>query len=145
MFTIRNIPVKMLILTFYIFLSVEYFNLAKPIPIHSIIFNIGCCNEKKKPVIIGLKDQERIQACCSIETDWTNSCFDHIETRCCTVIKRLALFRSSIDAFEYGGHSNTENWRIHLRQQIGNTFQSKNLSTNIALHHNIYKNQYIID
>lgn len=79
-------------------------------------------------ILVQLK---RIQACCSIGAVCTNSFLDH------TAIRRWTVFKSPgrlcSDNEEPGGHSWTANWRIHLRQLRGNTFHSRNLSTNIDL------------
>lgn len=71
---------------------------------------------------------KRIQACCSIDAVCTNSFLDHTATRRWTTFKSPG--RLCTDAIVPGGHSWTANWRIHFRQLKGNTFQSRNLSTN---------------
>lgn len=87
---------------------------------------------------------KRIQTCCSIGAVCTNSFLDHTESRRWTVFKIPGWLCPDNEV--PGGHSWTANWRIHFRQLIGNTFHSRNLSTNIDLrscHGNIAKQRDI--
>jgi len=80
---------------------------------------------------ITLVQLKRIQACCLIGVVCTNYFLDHTATRRWSVFKSPG--RLCFDNEVLGGHSRTTNWRIHFRQLTGNTFHSRNLSTNIDL------------
>ena len=80
---------------------------------------------------ITLVQLKRIQACCLIGVVCTNYFLDHTATRRWSVFKSPG--RLCFDNEVLGGHSRTTNWRIHFRQLTGNTFHSRNLSTNIDM------------